>query len=177
MIWHIFKKDWKLLWPMVVGVALINMIERVILSNMSSFRNDLFSPLERMSMMLGPVSLLAIAILIVTIVQQDALPGLRQDWLVRPVRRRDLMLSKILFIVLAVQGPIFITEVGQGLAAGFSLPQSLGAPVSRSLWMLLAMDLPLLAFATLTRNVMEAIGAGLAVALGAAFHDIHPESG
>jgi hypothetical protein len=168
MIRHTFKKDWKLLWPMVVGVALINLIERVIRSNIG-FRIDPFSPLQRMSWIFEPVSLLAIGILIVTIVQQDALPGLRQDWLVRPVQRRDLMLSKILFIVLAVQCPIFITEVGQGLATGFLLPQSLGAPFSRSLWMLLAMDLPLLAFATLTRNLVEAVGAGLVVFLGASF--------
>jgi hypothetical protein len=169
MIRHIFKKDWKLLWPLVAAVALINLIHRVILSNMGIFRSDPFSALGRLSMIFEPIGLFATAILIVMVVQQDALPGLRHDWLVRPIRRRDLMLSKILFVALMVQGPIFITEVGQGLAAGFSLPPSVGGPLSRSLWMLLGMDLPLLAFATLTRNLMEAIGAGLVVALGYGF--------
>jgi hypothetical protein len=169
MVWHIFQKDWKLLWPMVVGVALINLIHRVILSNMGIFRSDPLSPLSNLSGIFEPICLFATAILVVMVVQQDALPGLRHDWLVRPIRRRDLMLSKILFVALMVQGPIFIAEVGQGLAAGFSLPQSLGGPLSGSLWLLLGMDLPLLAFATLTRNLMEAIGAGLLVVLGYAF--------
>jgi hypothetical protein len=166
MVWHIFKKDWKLLWPMVVGVALINVIQRVILSSIGWFAFDRVSPLTNMSYFFGGISLLATALLVVIVVLQDAIPGLRQDWLIRPIRRRDLMLSKILFVVLLAQCPIFITEVSQGLAAGFSLGISVGAPFSRSLWMLLALDLPLLAFATLTRNLTEAIGAALAVFLG-----------
>jgi hypothetical protein len=166
MIWHIFKKDWKLLWPMVAGVALINVIHRVILSNIDWFRFDGPSPLRNMSYLFGEISLFATALLVVTVVLRDAIPGFRQDWLIRPIRRRDLMLSKILFVVLLAQCPIFITEVGQGLAAGFPFWQSVSAPFSRSLWMLLAFDLPLLAFATLTRNLTEAMCAALAVFLG-----------
>jgi len=166
MVWHIFKKDWKLLWPMVVGVALINLVERVILSNVGWFEYDRISPLRNMSYVFGELGLFATALLVVTVVLQDAIPGLRQDWLIRPIRRRDLMLSKILFVVLVAQCPIFVTEVGQGLAAGFPLWQSVGAPFSRSVWMLLALDLPLLAFATLTRNLTETISAAVAVLLG-----------
>jgi hypothetical protein len=166
MIRHIFKKDWKLLWPMVAAVALINVIHAVILSNLDWFRFDGPSPLRNMSYLFGEISLFATALLVVTVVLQDAIPGLRQDWLIRPIRRRDLMLSKVLFVVLFAQCPIFVTEVVQGLAAGFPFWQSVGAPFSRSLWMLLALDLPVLAFATLTRNLTETIGAALAVFLG-----------
>src|SRR5580658_5482168 len=166
MVWHIFKKDWKLLWPMVVGVALINVIQRVILSSLGWFAFDRVSPLRNISYFFGEISLFATALLVVTVVLQDAIPGLRQDWLIRPIPRRDLMLSKILFVVLLAQCPIFITEAGQGLAAGFPFWKSVGAPFSRSLWMLLVLDLPLLAFATLTRSLTEAIGAALAVFLG-----------
>jgi hypothetical protein len=119
-----------------------------------------------LSGMLGIVSLLATGVLIVMVVQQDAIPGLTQDWLVRPIRRRDLLLSKVLFVALLVQGPIFLIEVGQCLAAGFPIGPSLAAPLSRSVWMLLAMDLPVLAFATLTRSLAHAAGAAIAIVVG-----------
>jgi hypothetical protein len=163
MILHIFEKDWKLLRRTVIGVALINCMEPIVRSSTSPFTAMRSFPLTSM---LGTISLLATAILVIVVGQQDAIPGLRQDWLVRPIKRTDLLLSKLLFVVLLVQGPIFIVELCQGLAAGFSLSQCLAAPVSHGLWMLLAMDLPILAFAALTRNLTEAIGAGLVVVLG-----------
>ena len=180
MIWHIMRKDWKLFWPLVVGVALIGWIERIADSSWGVFRERL-AALAMMTVYLGPLSLLAVAILIVLVVQADAIPGLRQDWLVRPIRRKDLLLSKLLFVALLVQGPIFVAEVIQGLAAGFPLSQAIGAPLSRSLSMFLMFDLPVLTFAGLTRNVLEALGAALAVGVGVALcvnanFSLHPES-
>jgi hypothetical protein len=169
MIWHIFRKDWKLLWPIVVGLTLVNLIQRVILSRSGPLGIVRISPWTIMSGFFGEVLLLATAVLVVVVVQQDAIPGLRQDWLVRPIRRRDLLLAKMLFVVLLVQGSIFLGEVIQALGAGFSLEQSLAVPLSRSVWMVLAVDLPLLAFATLTRNLMETIGAAVVVGLGFSF--------
>src|SRR5580658_5037392 len=156
MVWHIFRKDLKLLWRMVIGVALINLIHRAIQSGAGIFRNATLSPAVLLSGMLGTVSVLATGVLIVMVVQQDPIPGLTQDWLVRPIRRRDLLLSKALFVALMVQGPIFLIEVSQCLAAGFPLGPSLAAPLSRSLWMFFAMDLPVLAFATLCRSLAQA---------------------
>jgi len=165
MVWHIFRKDLKLLWRMVVGVALLNLMHRAILSSVGPFGSGGVSPLV-LSGMLGTVSLLATGVLIVMVVQQDPIPGLTQDWLVRPIRRRDLLLSKVLFVALMVQGPILLTEVCQCLAAGFPIGASLAAPLSRSVWMFLAMDLPVVAFATLTRSLVQAAGAGIAVVVG-----------
>ena len=62
-----------------------------------------------------------------------------------------------------VQAPIFLIEVGQCLAAGFPLGPSLTAPLSRSIWMFLALDLPILAFATLTRSLVQLAGAAIAI--------------
>lgn len=166
MVWHIFKKDCKLLWRMVVGVALINLLHRAIQSSAGIFRNASVSPAVLLSGLLETVSLLATAVLIVMVVQEDPIPGLTQDWLVRPIRRKDLLLGKVLFVALMVQGPIFLIEVGQCLAAGFPIVPSLAAPLSRSLWMFVAMDLPVVAFATLTRSLVQAAGAGIAIVLG-----------
>lgn len=180
MILHIMRKDWRLFWPFVVGLALIEWMVRLTNSSAGIFRERL-APLAMMTTYLGLLSLLPVAILIVLVVQADAIPGLRQDWLVRPIRRRDLLLSKLLFVALLVQGPIFIAEVIQGLAAGFPVIQAIGAPLSRSLFMFLMFDLPMVAFAGLTRNLLEAVGAALAVAVGVAFFvnanlSLHPEA-
>src|SRR2546423_5869145 len=43
--------------------------------------------------------------LIAAIVHVEAIPGVRQDWLVRPIRRGNLLLEKFLFVVLMVGGP------------------------------------------------------------------------
>jgi hypothetical protein len=166
MVWHIFRKDLKLLWRMVLGVALINLLHRAILSSVGPFGSGGVSSLVVLSGMLGTVSLLATGVLIVMAVQEDAIPGLTQDWLVRPIRRRDLLLGKVLFVALMVQGPIFLIEVGQCLAAGFPIGPSLTAPLSRSVWMFLAIDLPVLAFATLTRSLTQAAGAAIAMVVG-----------
>jgi hypothetical protein len=166
MILHIMRKDWKLFWPLVVGVAAMEWIVRIANSSVGIFRERL-RPSAMMLQYMGPFSLLAAGILIVLVVQADAIPGLRQDWLVRPVRRRDLLLSKLLFVALLVQGPIFIAEVLQGLAAGFPLADAIGAPLSRSLSMFVMFDLPMLAFAGLTRNLPAAVAGGLIVAIGA----------
>jgi len=166
MIWHIFRKDLKLLWRMVIGVALINLMHRAIQSGAGIFRNASVTPAVLLSGMLGTISLLVTGVLIVMVVQQDPIPGFTQDWLVRPISRRDLLLGKVLFVALMAQGPIFLIEVGQCLAAGFPLGPSLAAPLSRSVWMFLAMDLPVLAFATLTRSLAQAVGAAIAIVMG-----------
>lgn len=158
MIWRIFRKDWKLLWPVAVGVASINIFLRLLLLRIGLFPGFRVGSLVNL---LSVGGLLGTAILIVLAVQQDPLPGVRQDWLARPIRRTDLLLSKVLFMALVAQAPIFGAEVIQGLAAGFSIGQSIGAPLARNLWLIFMFDLPIVAFAALTRNLMEGVVSGL----------------
>jgi hypothetical protein len=157
MVWHIFRKDVKLFWRMAAGVAVLNALRP-------------FAPEAAGHGGYAAISLLATVLatglLIAAVVQADALAGLRQDWLVRPIRRTDLLLSKLAFIVLLIQLPIFLTDVAEGLAAGLPFVPVLGAALSRGLFMLIALDLPALAFATLTRNLTEGLAAGLVAALG-----------
>ena len=168
MIWHIFRKDCRHLWHMALAVALVNAIRLMILARATVpfVTYNRLSPVRDVSLLLDTILNLANIFLVVLVVQEDGIPGLQQDWLIRPVRRRDLLLGKIAFIVLLIQGPIFVAEVAQSLAYGFPLRQSLGPQLSRSLWMLFALDLPLLAFATLTRNLKEAIGAAAVILVG-----------
>ncbi len=158
MMWHIFRKDCRLLWPIVLGVAGANLCYRVLLAWLAFFQQTRLAPILNL---LTVLSLMGTAILIAMAVQQDAIPGVRQDWLMRPIRRRDLFLSKLLFTLVIVQGPIFLVELAVCLASGFPAGQSLRAALDRSIYLFLAFDLPVLAFATLTRNLVEAVGAAL----------------
>lgn len=162
MIWHIFGKDWKLLWPVALGVALANITQRLMLSQAETLAEP---SLIELANIFGLLALVATAVLIVVVVQQDPLPVLRHDWLVRPIGRRDLLASKLLFVALVLQSPIFFAEIGQGLIAGLPFWPSVSMALSRSTWMLLAMSLPCLALAALTRNMVQAIGAALAIAI------------
>src|SRR5437867_3622807 len=90
-------------------------------------------------------------------VHVDAIPGVRQDWLVRPIKRRDLLAAKLLFVILLVQGPILLTDFVGAAANGFPFAQSLSASLSHNVFWLATFYLPVLAFASLTRNFTEAV--------------------
>jgi hypothetical protein len=178
MIWHIFKKDWRLLWLFAVCIGALHFVlnaDRLSLGRfyqarfaLTSLDASSFLPGRRLFLAnsLPFISLLGSALMIIAIVQQDAIPGLRQDWLIRPIRRRDLLLSKMVAVLVMVQAPIFFADLGEALATGFSLRQSAGAAFGRSVVLLFAFSLPLLGFASLTKNYMEAIAAGVALTLG-----------
>jgi hypothetical protein len=154
---HILKKDWRLLWPLIAALTILQGLLAFARFTVGQFFNGL--PTVPMALL----ELLAVAIVIILAVHQDPIPGVRQDWLVRPIRRGDLFLAKLLFVVVLVQGPMFVTDLLQGLADGFSFGQSAGAAFAYAVRMLLTLSLPVLAFATLTVNVTETIVAALGV--------------
>src|SRR5689334_18263428 len=100
MIWHIFRKDLKLLWPLTAWVAAAQIVTAITWLMLGHFGGSQL--LAQIWLFLSYGVFVAFAVLTVIAVQQDAIPGDRQDWLVRPIRRRDLMLAKFLFILLAV---------------------------------------------------------------------------
>jgi hypothetical protein len=166
MIWHIFKKDCRLLWFFALAVATIQFVYAT--GMFIAWRTGEGRGLGTLLNLLQVGSFLGVAFLIAADVHLDAIPGVRQDWLVRPVRRLDLLLSKLLFVVVMVQGPIFASDLFQGLANGFPFKQSVAAAVSRSVFLLAGLCLPVMAFAALTKNTTEAIIAGSAIfAIGA----------
>jgi hypothetical protein len=156
MVRHILKKDWILLWPLVTALAVLQG-----LLAMARFTGGLFKGLPTVPMSL--LELVAAATVIALVVHQDPIPGIRQDWLVRPIARRDLFLAKLLFVVVLVQGPWFLTDMLQGLANGFPFGQSLAAAGACAIWVLLTVSLPVLAFAALTSSMTETFVAGLGV--------------
>jgi hypothetical protein len=178
MIWHIFKKDWKLMWPCSAGFAALQFALMAARLEIGRFGSPPVGPGLGSAPLLTPdsprlfyvlaglpvLSYLASAFLITAIVQLDAIPGVRLDWLVRPIRRRDLFLAKLLGVIAMVMAPIFTADLAGGLLNGLPLGQSFGAAIERSLWLWFSLLIVVFALASLTRNLMEAIVAGMAVA-------------
>jgi hypothetical protein len=157
MVRHILKKDWTLLWPLVVALAILQVLLALARFTAGHFVNGL------PTVPLAFLELLAVATVITLVVHQDPIPGLRQDWLVRPIPRRDLFLAKLLFVVALVQGPMFVTDLVQGVANGFSFGQSAAAALACAASVLLTLTLPVLAFATITASTTETLVAALGV--------------
>jgi hypothetical protein len=157
MVQHILKKDWRLLWRLVVALAAL----QGLLAGARFGAGPFLAGLPTVPMSL--LEMLAAAIVIALVVHQDPIPGTRQDWLVRPIARRDLFLAKLLFVVVLVQGPWFASDLLQGLVNGFPFGQSAGAALACAVWVLLTLGLPVLAFAAVTATVTETVLAALGV--------------
>src|ERR1700733_14734931 len=108
MVWHIFRKDWKLQWKLFLAVAAIQFLPAIIRVKLGFFGED--PTLEYLLAPLGYIVILASALLTIAIVQQDSIPSVREDWLIRPVPRGDLLFAKLLFAVVLVQATVLAAD-------------------------------------------------------------------
>jgi hypothetical protein len=157
MILHILKKDLRLLWPFVAGLTALNAITQWADYGWSVL-GDGGRPV------FGPLALIAWILFVIVLVHQDVIPGTRQDWLTRPIKRRDLVAAKLLFVVGLLHAPLFVMMTIEVLAAGYSLADAVGGAFVRGLSILFLVSLPTLAVATVSRNVIEAIIVAIVVA-------------
>ena len=160
MILHIIKKDLRLLWPFVVGLTTLNVIAQWARYGWS-VHGDGGWPV------FGPLALIAWVLFVTVLVHQDVIPGTRQDWLTRPIKRRDLVAAKLLFVVGLLHVPLFVMMTIEVLAAGYSLADAVGGAFVRSLSIFIVVSLPTLAIAAVSRNLIEAIIVALVVAFAA----------
>jgi len=151
----IFRKDLRLLWPFAVASAAGQALLALVV-----FHVDPFGISEERSGFAALVTLalaVSMVLLIVLTVQQDPIPGVSQDWLVRPIRRRDLLLGKLLAVAVLIHGPCVVVKLLQGLATGFDPGPLLGAVLASNIQIALLFSLPVMAVAAMTRSVGEAI--------------------
>jgi hypothetical protein len=153
MTWHIFRKDWAQLWPLVAFLAIAQVTNAALWFELGHFKEP--QGLVIVAQIFSYALLLGIAALITAAVQQDVLPGVSQDWLVRPIRRGALLRAKLLFVLMAGHGPMLLADLAHGMAAGFTFRDSLTAALSRNASLLLVFDLPVLAIAAMTRNLVQ----------------------
>jgi len=167
MVWHFFKKDVRLLWPLALAVVLTQALCAVRTAVLGYFEQP--PVLATLTAFLPWMVYLGIVVAAVTVVQQEPLSGLREDWLIRPIRRRDLALSKVLFVLLLVNLPIALIDVVQQLSLHFPLSVSIGAAFTRSIVMVFAISLPSLLLGAVTRSLTDAFVFGIAAAIGFTF--------
>lgn len=156
MIWHIFRKDCRQLWRLAATVACAhttNAALRLVLGPFNQPRG-----LVTFAELFSAATLLGMCVLIVAAVQEEVVPGASQDWLVRPIRRFDLLTAKLLFAVIVVQGPAFVADVAHGIVAGLGVGDSWSAALSRSAVMLLVFDVPVLGLAAITSTLVQVMG-------------------
>jgi hypothetical protein len=154
MIIHIFRKDLALLWPHVALTAAIQVLN----AGFSLYAGP-FARLNQgymlTSFLLPFVAQLSLFVLTVAVVHQDSIPGLTQDWLSRPIRRRDLLLAKILFVVLAVLGPALFCDLALGCLSGLPAAAVLAASLLRTVALFALICLPGLIIGAITRSIWQ----------------------
>lgn len=159
--WHIFKKDFGLLWPLALaGVAANALLTRL------RFHSATYHDLHALAALSTLALLLTAVLSIVLAVQQESLLSVHQDWLTRPIERRDLLLAKLLDVLLLVQVPMMAFNFVAVLAEGFSLHDAVQASVLSAIKVAWVFTLPVMAIAALTKSLTETLLGALAVAAG-----------
>jgi hypothetical protein len=168
MMWQIFRKDCSQLWPLAATIACAHMTNTALRLILGPFNQP--RGLVTFAELFSAATLLGMCALIVVAVQEDVVPGASQDWLVRPIRRRDLVVAKLLFVVVVVQGPALLADIAHGIVAGLEVGDSVSAAFLRSTVMLLVLDVPVLGLAAMTSTLVQVmvsmIGIWLAVMVG-----------
>lgn len=167
MTWHILGKDLRRLWPYVALLAALHLVMAVVRAKLGPFPDD-HPELRGASQLLGVVTGVMVFFAAMMAVQLDPIPDDRQDWLVRPIRRRDLLAAKLLFVILLVQAPMFAADLLQAGLSGFGAGPALGAAAAWNLYQFVNTVLPALALAAMTRTIGQALGLGFAVLAGCA---------
>lgn len=160
MIWLILRKDLVLLWPLVALSVLAQFGLNALMFAADHAPESQYLLLSARLFVL--VVFLVICLTISLGVHQDAIPGTRQDWLIRPIQRRDLLLAKLLFVLAAVQLPMFVADVTEMAVEGLSSNDAVMAALSRNLYVFIVLSLPVLGFAGMTRSTAQFIGVGIA---------------
>ncbi len=153
MVGYIFKKDWTLLWPLVVLVTAIQ-----VAFDWAVYKAGFFgsSPVAgELVRLLSGAWMVGVVAVAVAVVHEDAIPGAEQDWLIRPLARTDLLLAKLIFVLVTVCVPMLVVNFAHALAMGFPAMQSLGDAVYKELYVFVCLLVPAMAMAAVTRNMAE----------------------
>ncbi len=112
--------------------------------------------------MVHVLAFVATALAAATAVHNDPLPPPTDDWLVRPIRRIDMMLAKVLFFLVAIEGPIFLGSLAASIGLGLGLPQAIYPAIVHACATAVWFGLFSLGLGAVTSNVVEALVGGFA---------------
>jgi ABC-type transport system involved in multi-copper enzyme maturation permease subunit len=168
MIWHIFRKDVRLLWPLATLIAALQLLNAGLLIGGGRFARSATGEMSDLgwvsNIVLPGVALLGLVVLVMAVIQQDRLPGTTQDWLTRPIPRSRLLAAKLLFVVLNGLAPILVGDLAMGLAEHLPVADVIAASLTRSAVLLCLVCVPAALIGAVTRTLTEALV--LVVAVG-----------
>jgi hypothetical protein len=154
MIWHIFKKDLRLMWPLAAPLILL----AVLVSGLRAAAATItLGPFAFLLTLLPIVIMLGIAFVTVIVVQQDNLVGDRDDWLLRPIPAQTVLAAKLLFAVLALHVPLLLIDIVEVARTGISLQQSLVPAMSHQAVLFCLFTTPSLMIGATSRSVAGAL--------------------
>jgi hypothetical protein len=110
----VLKKDGLSLWPLLAFTALLSLGDALVV------RMDL---LPLWSTWGEAVLLVAFAVVIISVFQLDSAASLTEDWLCRPVRKRELLGAKILLVLSVIYLPRAVGTFIADASLGFSVPE------------------------------------------------------
>lgn len=167
---HLFRKDFRRFWPVVAAVcacwAACALSTVLASSNLSIEKRQMSIVIQGLATRLLP---LACWFLIASVVYEEPLAGDNQFWLTRPYSRTSLLASKLLFIGLFINLPLFLCDWYTLAGLGFPVVDDLGWLLLRQILVSVWLIWPALGIATLTRGFAQLGAAALWVGLGALF--------
>ena len=91
---------------------------------MGGIQSGLFRDLPAAEALQRPLNMawfIGIAALAAAVVHQDPIPGVDQDWLIRPLHRTQLLLAKLAFLAITISVPMAALNLADALAIGMPL--------------------------------------------------------
>jgi hypothetical protein len=153
VIAHIFRKDLRLLYPLALVIGASHFIRAVLSAMLGPYMEP--ADLRVVEALLPYVCMLGVIVLTAAVVHQDPLLDSSEDFLVRPIRRWDLLLAKLLFVGVIVLGPVLLADVLEGVMSGFDLWASFAAALPDALSQFLLLALPAMALASVSRTLTQ----------------------
>lgn len=163
MIWHILRKDVSVLWPIVLIAAAAHAASAILSIVLGPFQEP--AELRALGYVLPHVSSLSLVALVGIVVHQESLLGTEQDWLIRPISRRDLLVEKLLFVLALGHGPLLVADLVECLGLGMNVGASMSAAASNAFLKFFILTVPAFCLATVTRNITEMLVAGVALVI------------
>ena len=153
---HVLRKDVRHHWPEItIAIALLAIFVWVEPRTWTGF--ELSPGTQILAAEIGQLVTIAWAFLIVRLVQGESLVGDRQFWLTRPYEWKKLLVEKLIFAVVFVNGPLLIADAVLLKEAGFR-PTSF---VYQGLWLqllwVLFLILPAVTLGTITSGIGQAV--------------------
>jgi hypothetical protein len=152
------------LWPLVLLATAFQVLLGWLSFGSGFFGEDLAA--QALYPTLSIAWYLGVIAVVVAVVHQDAIPGINQDWLIRPLKRADLLLAKVLFVIATISLPMLVVDLLNALGAGFTLSQAFGPAAVKEIYVFLTLVVPLFALASVTENWPQiVIGSAILIVL------------